>query len=337
MTLTSAAKRRAWSLGRVSLAGAVLALMARGGHIEWSRLKGVLDHWPLSLLALALLLLGLAIASWRFCLLTAARGFQVTFANSLRLTLIGNAANIVVPTIGGDLLRVWFAADGHPGRRTEIATICLLDRVLGLIGLLLVPVTLAPFFPGIVRESRVILYILVVAAGGAVALAAAILVALSPRGSTSTPVRFLLRTFPLGGYPQRIIDTVHSYREHPASLAAGAAWSIASNLCMAVSLVVLQLPTTPWEGAMLGGYLASLTFVLNNVPITPSGIGVTEAAVAALYAMAGMHGGAETMLQMRLLLVALAPVGVMFYLRGMRRYLTAAHPEAATPQRRVPA
>ena len=69
---------------------------------------------------------------------------------------------------------------------------------------------------------------------------------------------------------------------------------------------------------MLGGFLTSLEFVLNNVPITPGGIGFTEAAVASLYGIAGLKGGAETMLGMRLLFLILAPVGVYLYFRGVR-------------------
>lgn len=324
MALSLTARRRAWSIGRAALAVALLTLLARGGLIEWPKLKGLVLHWPLSLLALALLLLGLAIGSWRFCVLTAARGFRLTLANSLRLTLMGNAANFVLPTIGSDLVRVWFASDGHAGHRTEIATICLLDRVLGLMGLLLLPVALAPFFPGIVRASPVVLSILLVSAAGAGALAAAILVALSRRGLASAPVRFLLRTFPLGGYPRRILDTIHVYRQHPAALVWGVVWSVVSNFCMAASIAALQLAGIPVAVAMLGGFLASLAFVLNNVPITPGGIGFTEAAVASLYGHAGLGGGAEVMLQMRILLLVLAPVGVMLYFRGMRAYLTPA-------------
>ncbi|HMN10619.1 MAG TPA: lysylphosphatidylglycerol synthase domain-containing protein [Gemmatimonadaceae bacterium] len=322
--MTPESRRRAWSIARALIAVALLALLARGGAIEWARLRFLLVHWPLTLAALALLLLGMVMASWRFCVLTAASGFRVTLADSLRLTLIGNAANFVLPTVGSDLVRVWFAAEGHAGRRTEIATICLLDRVLGLVGILLLPLTLAPLFPHIVAESRVVRWILLVSASGAAALTAGILVALSRRGLRSAPVRFLLRTFPLGGYPQRILEVIHSYRARAAALAWGVAWSVAATGCMAAALAILQLADRQAAAAMLGGFLASLTFVLNNVPITPGGIGFTEAAIASLYAIAGLAGGAESMLGMRLLLLVLAPVGVALYFRGMRAWLTTA-------------
>jgi uncharacterized membrane protein YbhN (UPF0104 family) len=95
----------------------------------------------------------------------------------------------------------------------------------------------------------------------------------------------------------------------------------------------MQLATHPGSAGPLGGFLTSLAFVLNNVPITPGGIGFTEAAVASLYGIAGLEGGAETMLGMRVLFLVLAPVGVFLYFRGMRRYLTPGGGEPAASGR----
>ncbi len=327
--MTPEGRQRLWSIVRVAIAVALLAFLAGSGVIEWPKLRGLLQAWPLTLLALALLFLGMVLASWRFCLLTEAQQLHVSLGNSVRLTLIGNAANLVLPTVGSDLVRLWFAADGHAGRRTEIATIVLLDRVLGLVGILLLPIVLAPFFPSVVRASPVILWILGVSAAGAAALLAGILVALSRRGLGSAPVQWALRTFPLRGYPRRILDTIHSYRRNGGVLAAAVCWSVAANLAAAACIVCLQLATHPGSAAVLGGFLTSLAFVLNNVPITPGGIGFTEAAVASLYGIAGLEGGAETMLGMRLLFLMLAPVGVFLYFRGVRSLVTAS-PAAGT-------
>jgi uncharacterized membrane protein YbhN (UPF0104 family) len=320
--MTPEARQRAWSFVRVGIAIALLAYLAGSGVIEWPKLRGLLQAWPLTLAALALLFLGMVLASWRFCLMTSAQGLHVSLANSTRLTLIGNAANLVLPTVGSDLVRLWFAAEGHAGRRTEIATIVLLDRVLGLVGILLLPLVLAPFFLPVVTASPVILWILAVSSLGALALMAAILVALSRRGLASAPVQLLLRLFPLRGYPRRILETIHNYRNSGGTLALAVGWSVAANLCAAACIVCLQQATHPGSAAALGGFLTSLAFVLNNVPVTPGGIGFTEAAVASLYGIAGLEGGAETMLGMRLLFLVLAPVGVYLYFRGVRATLT---------------
>lgn len=310
--------QRLWSLVRVAIAVAMLGGLAASGLLEWPHLRGLVRAWPLTLLALALLVSTFVMTSWRFCILAAPRGLHMSLARSLRLTLIGNAANFVIPTVGSDLVRLWYTAGGQSGRRTEIGTIVLLDRVLGLLGLLLLPLLLAPFFFDVVRANPVIQWMLGVAAGAALALATAVLIALSRRGLASAPIRLALRVAPLRGYPERILRTIHDYRSDAGALTGAVAWSVAANVCAAACIVCLQLATLPGSAAPLGGFLTSIAFVLNNVPITPGGIGFTEVAVASLYRVAGVEGGAATMLGMRLLFLALTPVGVVLYLRDMR-------------------
>ncbi len=152
--VTPETRQRLFSFVRFAIAIALLAFLAGSGVIEWPKMRGLLHAWPLTLAALALLFLGFVMASWRFCRLTGAQGLHVSLANSVRLTLIGNAANLVLPTVGSDLVRLWFASDGHAGRRTEIATIVLLDRVLGLVGILLLPIALAPVLSVGCRRRR---------------------------------------------------------------------------------------------------------------------------------------------------------------------------------------
>ena len=321
--------QRLWAVARVAIAVAMLAGLASSGLLEWPHLRGLLRAWPLTLVALALLVTTFVMTSWRFCILAAPRGLHMSLARSLRLTMIGNAANFVIPTVGSDLVRLWYTTGGKSGRRTEIGTIVLLDRVLGLLGLLLLPLVLAPFFFDVVRANPVIQWMLGVAACAALALTTGILVALSRRGLASAPIRLALRIAPLRGYPERILQTIHDYRSAPGALIRAVTWSVTANLCAAACIVCLQLATLPGSAAALGGFLTSIAFVLNNVPITPGGIGFTEVAVASLYRVAGVEGGAATMLGMRLLFLALTPVGVALYLRDIRllgeRATTAPH------------
>ncbi len=318
--MTSEAKQRVWAVIRVGIAVAILVVLASNGHLDWPRLRGLMRAWPLTLAALLLLVTTLAMTSWRFCILGAPRGLRMSLGRSMRLTLIGNAANFVIPTVGSDLVRLWYTTDGKAGERTRIGAIVLLDRVLGLLGLLLLPIVLAPFFFDIVRATPIIQGLLAIAAGASLMLASGVLVALSRRGLASAPIQLALRLVPLGGYPARVLETIHSYRAEGGVLLAAVAWSLVANLCAAGCIVCLQLATLPGSEAPLGGFLTSLVFVLNNVPITPGGIGFTETAAASLYRLAGLQGGAETMLGMRLLFLALTPIGVVLYLIDSRQH-----------------
>lgn len=322
--MSPGAKR--WLLGgaRLVIAGALLVWLVRSGSIDWGSLGGLLAAWPLTVAAFVVLVIDLLVTSARLCVLMTPRGFNVTLRDSMRLSLVGNLFNLFLPGGGGDLVRIFYAASGVAGRRTEIATIMLIDRILGLLGMLLMPLLCIPFFLPLIASSRVLQALLALAAGASLAIALAFAVALSRRGSGSPPVRFLLRLFPLGGYPQRILDTVHAYRGDAVALSQAVVISIVAHVLSSAVVMMLVQATHPGSVRAAIGFLAALGFVANSVPLTPGGLGVGEAAFDSLFAIAGIDGGAEAMLGWRLLLICLAPVGLALYLRGERRYVRTA-------------
>ena len=181
---------------RLAIAGALLAgWCARDPSLGLA--ARLLAAWPLTVAAFVVLVIDLLVTSARLCVLMTPRGFNVTLRDSMRLSLVGNLFNLFLPGGGGDLVRIFYAASGVAGRRTEIATIMLIDRILGLLGMLLMPLLCIPFFLPLIASSRVLQALLALAAGASLAIALAFAMALSRRGSGSPPVRFLLRLFPL--------------------------------------------------------------------------------------------------------------------------------------------
>jgi glycosyltransferase 2 family protein len=314
--------RRPWlPWARAGLAVAILVYLGVSGIIDWRLLRGMLRAWPYSVTALAALVAGFALVSWRACVLFAPRRLHLSFADSLRLTMVGNAANLVLPVIGSDMVRIVFTARGQAGRKTEIATIILLERVMGLVGILGLPLVLAPFFVEFIARHPIIRVLVLLSALGAGGLLVGMLIALSRRARQSAPVRFVLRRFPLGGYPARILDTIQGFRHAPRVLSAALALSVTANGLVALAIVLLHRAMHPGTWQPLAAFLASLGFVANNVPLTPGGIGVAEAAFDSLFSLAGLPGGAEAMIGCRVLFLALAPVGVWIYFRGVRPVL----------------
>jgi uncharacterized membrane protein YbhN (UPF0104 family) len=300
------------------LAIAILAYLARSGIIEWSRLRGMASAWRYTASALLLLIVGFAIMSWRACALFAPRGLRLSFADSMRLTLVGNAANLVLPLIGSDMVRILFTARGQVGRKTEIATVILLERVVGLVGILALPIVAAPFFTSFISQHATIRLLVAISALGVAALAVPTALALSRRIRESGFVRGLLRRFPLRGIPERILDTLHGYRHAPTVLLRALALSVAANALVMIAVMLLHAAMHTGSIQPLTAFLASLGAVSNNFPLTPGGIGVAEAAYESIFRIAGLTGGAEALIGSRVLFLALAPVGIWIYFRGVR-------------------
>ncbi|HEY7568546.1 MAG TPA: lysylphosphatidylglycerol synthase transmembrane domain-containing protein [Gemmatimonadaceae bacterium] len=304
---------------RLAIAAAVLAFLATTGRVEWRALRGLRDHWGLTLLALALLCIVFWLVSQRVCLLFRARGLHLSLYNSLGLSLIANLFALVLPGGGGDIVRLYYTAKNAAGRRTEIGTLLLLDRVAGLLALTLFPIIAAPLCLPLLRQSSVLRALLLLAAVSSLLIVIAIAVSTSRRARALRGVQWLLRTFPLGGYPARMLDTMQVFRHRMGVLAAAVGVSLVAH-ALSMAIVWLLVAAIQEGRAMQQGnavpFLASLGFLANNIPVTPGGLGVGEAAFESLFRIAGLEGGAEAMLAWRVLLLALAPAGLWFFVSG---------------------
>ncbi len=114
--------------------------------------KGLADalkqpiHFVPLLLGAALYTAGLLVTFVRWFLLVRAQGLPFTLPNALRLGMIGNYFNTFLPgSVGGDIIKATFIAREQDRRTAAVATV-ILDRVIGLCGLLWVVALLGGTF-----------------------------------------------------------------------------------------------------------------------------------------------------------------------------------------------
>jgi uncharacterized membrane protein YbhN (UPF0104 family) len=287
--------------------------------VEWSSLRGLREHYWVTLLALMMLLVAVVLISYRVCMLFRPRELNLTLHDSVGLSLIANLFALVLPGgAGGDIVRLFYTTKNAAGRRTEIGTLLLLDRVMGLLALTLFPVLAAPLCLPLIRGSAPLRTLLALAAVASVLIIIGIAVSTSRRARALPIVQWTLRTFPLRGYPALMLDTMQSFRDHRRVLAGAVGVSmVAHALCMGIVWMLVSITqASGGSGDPAIPFLASLGFVANNIPVTPGGLGVGEAAFESLFRLAGLSGGAEAMLAWRLLLAAIAPLGLWYFVRG---------------------
>ncbi len=320
-----------FALLRVAIGIALLVYLGRSGAIEWKSLLGLAAQWRLTMAGLLILLLDLVVTSWRLCVLLSPRGFHLPVTSSTRLTLIGIFFNACLPgATGGDLIKIYYAAEGNQGRRTEVGTIILLDRAVGLFAMLLWPLLAAPFFPGLVMSSAVLRALLWGAGLVVAGLLAAWLLFAWTNLKASAPARWAYRALPLGGYLERVVNTVHSYRGNGATLLAATGIALLAHTLSVAVILLCAVATNPAGAAWEMSLLIPLGFLANTLPTTPGGLGVGEAVFNQLFAIAGLTGGAEALLSWRVLTILLSLAGLAFYLQGRQRYVHTAE-EIADP------
>ncbi len=92
-----------------------------------------------SLLVVAFCLYGAAqfAGALRWQLLLKAVQLPIGFWPALRLTLVGNFFSLALPgAVTGDVVKVAYAARRHPGHAVELALVDVVDRIVGVAGLL---------------------------------------------------------------------------------------------------------------------------------------------------------------------------------------------------------
>jgi uncharacterized protein (TIRG00374 family) len=212
------------------------------------------------------------LTSIRWHLLLESLGIRLTFGRSLVLNLVGAFYNAFMPgTTGGDLVKAYYASK-QTTMRTRAVLSVLIDRIIGLMALILVGGTMAAYQWHIPDCRRV-----AVASGlitGAVALG---LVAFySRRLRRWTGLDFILKRLPMQRQVQKAVAAMEIYRDRPMPLVTA--------LLLSFPVHVTAILSATFAGRAFGLPLPMFYYwvvlpvvaLAGAIPISPQGAGVME-------------------------------------------------------------
>ncbi len=311
-----------FTLLRFLLAVGMLYYLASSGSINWLSLAGLAKAWHLTLAACILFFVVTVLQSRRMQILINAHCLNLSFPAAIKLTFIGLFFNTYLPgATGGDLVKIYYASKGNPGKRTEVITILLLDRFIGLFTLLTLPLLLAPFFLPIIESQKVLKGLLGISLMISVGIIIAVFIGARYDLENSRILNWIEKKVMLGDKLKRVLHTVHSYRDNKLVIFKALMLSyFLQSLMVGVSLIVTE-SINPLGADMKMLILIPLGYFANSLPVTPGGIGVGEAALESLFNLFGMQGGAETLLGWRIIMVIVGLTGLFFYLKGEKRFV----------------
>jgi glycosyltransferase 2 family protein len=237
--------------------------------------------------ALALYLAMILVSAWRWGLLLRAQHILYPFRGLTSSFLVATFFNNFLPSnIGGDVIRI---ADTAPtaGSKTLATTVVLIDRGLGLLGLVLVaalgasaglgPAKVGPVGPGVLW------------AGFGLAAMLATPALLNPEGFTRIlqPLRVL--------HPEwvderlgRLTAALARFKESPASLASCFVGAIGVQVILVAFYLAiahsLEIPITFAQLAVI----VPISFVVQMVPVSMNGFGVREATFGFYFTRLGL-------------------------------------------------
>ena len=326
-------RKRGFLLLRLIFGIGILVYLAKSGQINLSSLVNLFHKWPITLAAIVFLLLDIFLMSIRASLLFRNARLSLSLGNSLQLNLIGFLFSTFLPgAAGGDIAKLVYATKENHGRRAEVATVLILDRLVGLFSLILLPLLFAPFFPELLRSISVLrrlLYIDGLLAGSMLIGAALVMFFSATRDWASA----LLHRWPsVRSLALRVLDAMAAHGKARGTLFFALVLSLFANLCLIVVTGLGLYAVNPASFSARLVLVAPMGHLVNSLPLTPGGIGVGESAFNSLFNLTGMSGGAETLLCVRVWNITVGLLGLFVYFFGLGRIVHPYEDEAESEE-----
>jgi uncharacterized membrane protein YbhN (UPF0104 family) len=252
----------------------------------WSVARTASAPWLLG--ALGLYFAMILTSAWRWGLLLRAQHLRFSFKALTGSFLVATFFNNFLPSnIGGDVIRI--ADTSRAAGKTLAATVVLIDRGIGLLGLVLmaaIGATAGPraFGAGAGGVGAGMLW-----AGFGAAAMIATPALLMPEGLARLlqPLRAIHPEW-VGGRIERLTSALARFRESPASLGGCFLGAIVvQTLLVAFYLAIAHSMRIPIGFAELA-VIVPITFIVQMVPLSMNGFGVREATFGFYFARLGL-------------------------------------------------
>jgi glycosyltransferase 2 family protein len=252
----------------------------------WSVARNASALWLVA--ALALYLSVVLISTWRWGLLLKAQGLEFTFGRLMSSFLVATFFNNFLPSnIGGDVIRI---ADTAPaaGSKTLATTVVLIDRGIGLLGLVLMA-ALGATAGGQFEGSPAGVGAGMLWAGFGLAAMIATPALLMPEAFVRMlqPLRIVHREW-VDRRLDKLSVALGRFRESPAVLAGCFAGAVAvQGALVAYYLAIAHSMQIPIGFAELA-VIVPITFIVQMLPVSLNGFGVREATFGFYFSRLGL-------------------------------------------------
>ncbi len=235
--------------------------------LQWNWLFAAAGFWCILLILVTL----------RWQILLASAGVPLSFERALRYCFVGYFFNNVLPGLtGGDVVRAVLVARGRQDRRLRAAVSVFVDRVFGLLGLLLLGGSMLLLTPwneqlgGQWKNAPLAVGVLLLALiGGGILI-------LSRRLRQRFRLDRLLQKFPFASQREALDDALLVYRPHAPRLLLVLALSILLQGFAMLSFWAVGQSLSSELPLRLVAAIFPVAQTLSSVPVAPGNWGVGE-------------------------------------------------------------
>jgi uncharacterized protein (TIRG00374 family) len=328
------------TLLRLIVAGSLFFLLFYFDLIDLAALTRLSDHLPGMLLALALLIATTPISSSRWHLLLRCQGFRPTLGKVVQVTFIGQFFNVFLPgSCGGDVIRLGYL---YRAARTALSRLLFslaLDRLFGLLALITLGLAVMVLFETRSAPELLLYLVAFIVAVGLGTLLAALYGERLISPLRDSRLRIVRR---LGRSASEIIAGLRLYIGNPRLLLTAWLLSLINISCAITAMLIIadamEIGSLTWMENVI---VATLSLIINAVPLTPGGLGLGEAGYAHLAnsfdpAGSAVAYGTVFLAYRAIFVLANLPGGALFliYRHDVMEYI---HVAPATEPAEVPA
>ena len=279
------------------------------------------------------------LAFFRWFLLARGQKLALGFREAVRLGFVSNLFNYLAPgTAGGDIVRAVGIARRQKSRRTVAAATVLLDRMIGMLALLIVGAAASLLNQDLWHHREIMIAVLVFW-GGALAGLICLVVALQSRLLEWTLFQRLTRLRFVGPFFAELANSLALYQTRRSALTEALLVGLAGQFVMlsafyCCAMALLPGPAAPDYQAHL--MLIPAAEIIGTFAPVPGGVGALEGAVIYIYHVVGtavdgsvsasvaQATGLAAALTYRIVRVTVAAVGASYYMvtdRGWKERL----------------
>jgi hypothetical protein len=224
------------------------------------------------LLALAVLPFSYLITSRRWHLLLKAMDIHLTQARSFVLNMVGCFYNSFMPgSTGGDLIKAYYAAK-HTTHKVRAVLSVIVDRIVGLLALIVVGGIMATTQLQ-VPECRTVA---LVCAGLSLATIVGLVVFYHPAWRKATGLDWLMKRLPLQKHVHHAVEAMELYGKRPAAPIWGGIMTFPVHLTTIASAILAGKAFGLTMPLLYYFTVVPVIVLVSAIPISPQGAGVME-------------------------------------------------------------
>lgn len=309
-----------WAIKWLVLLGIVVWVIRKFPQKDWDLLVQQPKNWWLLLAALWVVLGANVLSFWRWQRLLLALQVPISLLETVRLGFLGVALNMVsAGSVGGDLFKAIAAASKNKSRKTEVITSVLVDRAIGMLGLVMVAAISTSLFSDLsqqligIRNAAIVL--------SAIGLLGVLGIVLWGK---ILPLNWLEQIPWVGKKLHKIASACLVFQNDPwlASVMIVQSLGVHAALTTAMWLVSCALYSEASARPNLAEHFLAVppALLAGTLPITPGGIGLQEVWIDLLFkqipSVPSDFSGLIVATMYRVVLLAVALVGGLIYLSG---------------------